>query len=192
MQKSPQPYCTKEFAPLPMARILKKIKFTSKLDKFSPESGWHFIAVTADMVSKFTFEEKSKRVVCTLNGTETFQCALMPYDGHFFVMINKGARSRLKVEAGDLVAVEIAKDESKYGLPMPEELREVLNQDPEGDRYFHQLTPGKQRSLLYFIGKFKDIDKRIHASLVLMAHLHKNDGKLIHEDLHEELKRPSY
>ena len=83
-------------------------------------------------------------------------------------------------------------DDSKYGLPMPEEFQEVLNQDPDGDRYFHALTPGKQRTMLYYIGKVKDIDRRIHTSLIFVEHLKKNDGKIVFEEFQEELKRPLF
>ncbi len=170
----------------------RKYRFTAPLSKFAPESGWHFIPVDAAIGDKIKFDKGSRRIVCTLNGRECFQCALMPYDGSYFIMVNKKVRASLGIEPGDSVEVEIAKDESRYGLPMPEELREVLDQDPDGDRLFHNLTAGKQRSMLYFIGKFKDIDKRIHTSLIFIEHLKKNDGKLIHDELHAELKRPVY
>lgn len=41
---------------------------------------------------------------------------------------------------------------------MPEELEELLHQDEEGNRLFHALTPGKQRTLLYYIGAPKTAD----------------------------------
>src|SRR5688500_14631827 len=116
-----------------------KIEFEAVLDKFSPESGWHFIGVSREIADRFQFPKGSRRVVCTLNGTESFPCALMPYNGAFFLMVNKRIRTRLGIGPGDPVSVELAKDESKYGLPMPEELQEVLNQDPEGEKYFQSL-----------------------------------------------------
>jgi bifunctional DNA-binding transcriptional regulator/antitoxin component of YhaV-PrlF toxin-antitoxin module len=167
-----------------------KIKFHTVLDKFSPESGWHFVGVSREIAGSFEFAKGSRRVICTLNGAETFPCALMPYDGSFFLMVNKSIRTRLGIEAGDSITVELEKDESKYGLPMPEELQEVLNQDPEGDKLFHSLTPGKQRSILYFVGKVKDIDKRIHTALIFVDHLKQNNGKIDHARLQQELKRP--
>ncbi len=167
-----------------------KIKFEAVLDKFSPESGWHFIGVSREIADSFQFQKGSRRVVCTLNGTETFPCALMPYNDAFFMMVNKKIRTRLGIAPGDIISVELVKDESKYGLPMPEELQEVLNQDPEGDKYFQSLTAGKQRSILYFIGNIKDIDKRIHNALIFVEHLKRNDGKIDHDKLQKELKRP--
>ena len=94
--------------------------------------------------------------------------------------------------AGDVVRVLLVKDESKYGLPMPEEFEEVLKQDPEGDRLFHALTAGKQRSILYQLSKPKDIDVRIHQALLIVDHLKENDGKIIDKLLYEELKRPMF
>ena len=98
----------------------------------------------------------------------------------------------LGIFVGDKVDVELTRDESKYGLPMPEEIREVLNQDPEGDRLFHQLTPGKQRSMLYWLTRTKDIDRRIHECLIFMEHLKTNEGKIDNKKLQQELKRPMY
>ena len=154
--------------------------------------GWHFIRVPGKIGEKFEKKDGSRRVVCTINRTESFQCALLPSDGDFVIVINKTKRDRLKITAGDEVEVELKADESKYGLPMPEELREVLKQDPDGNRIFHSLTKGKQRSILYFIGKVKDIDRRIHTALIFIEHLKKNDGKADYEQLQAELKRPIF
>ena len=171
---------------------MKPIKFKSVLITSGVESGWHFVQVPAKIGEKFEKKDKSRRVVCTINGTETFQCALLPSDGDFVIVVNKLKRTKLKIVSGDNVSVELKEDESKYGLPMPDELQEVLNQDPEGDKLFHSLTAGKQRSMLYFIGKVKDIDRRIQTALILLEHLKRNDGKLIGEEFHREVNRPAY
>jgi Domain of unknown function (DUF1905)/Bacteriocin-protection, YdeI or OmpD-Associated len=165
------------------------VTFEAVLEKFDPQSGWHYIPVSSETAAIFRFESNSRRVLCTLEDTEPFQCALMPHNGAYFVLVNKRMRGVLGVEAGDRLLVRLQKDESKYGLPMPEEFREVLNQDAEGDKLFHSLTPGKQRSLLYYVGKVKDIDRRIRVALVIVNHLREN-GKVIDKMLYEELKRP--
>ncbi|MEO8573693.1 MAG: YdeI/OmpD-associated family protein [Pyrinomonadaceae bacterium] len=172
---------------------MKPIKFQTKLIR-SPgfESGWHFVHVEAKIAEKFEKKDGSRRVVCTINGTESFQCALLRSDGNFVVIVNKVKRTRLGIADGDQINVELALDESKYGLPMPEELEEVLKQDAEGTKLFHSLTAGKQRSMLYFIGKIKDIDARIHSALILLEHLKKNDGKIVNDQLQAELKRPVF
>lgn len=173
-----------------MAKGAKSVKFKTELGKLSADYGWHFILVERKIAEKFPFTGKSRRVVCTLNGTETYQAGLMPYQGDFFISVNKPTREKLGIEAGDTVDVELNFDDSKYGLPMPDEFREVLDQDPDGDRLFHALTDGKQRSLLYYISRVKDIDKRIHYALIIVEHLKDNDGKVDGKKLYQELKRP--
>ena len=171
--------------------MAKTVEFETTLTKSPLDSGWHYLIVSKEIEKKFAFEGKSKRVICSINGGESFQCALMPWGEVSYIIVNKQKRDALGIVAGDTVSVQLVKDESEYGLPMPEELREVLNQDAEGDRLFHELTKGKQRSLLYAIGKPKDIDLRIHYSLIVVEHL-KEHGKIMDKVLYEELKRPQF
>ena len=172
---------------------MKPIKFTTRLTKsLGYDSGWHFIPVTAKIGEKFEKKDGSRRVVCTINGTETFQCALLPSDGDFVIVVNKVKRDRLKIVGGDKITVELKIDDSKYGLPMPAEFKEVLKQDRAGNKLFHSLTPGKQRSLLYLIGKVKDVDRRIHTALIVIDHIKKNEGKILGDQLQDELKRPVF
>lgn len=170
----------------------KSIKFKSDLVQSDSGSGWHFLLIDRKHEKRLEFADKFRRVVCSINGGEGFQCALMPWGDKFYIIVNKQKRDALGIVAGDKVSVELVTDESKYGLPMPEEFREVLNQDPDGDRMFHGLTKGKQRSMLYYLGKIKDVDKRIHASLILVEHLKDNDGKVDGDKLYEEWKRPAF
>lgn len=61
---------------------------------------------------------------------------------------------------------------------MPEELEELLHQDEEGNRLFHALTPGKQRTLLYYIGSPKTADTRIYRAVAVVEHLKTYNGKI--------------
>ena len=171
---------------------MKPIKFKSVLIQPDPDSGWHFVQVKEKVGEKFEKKDGSRRVVCTVNDAVTFQCALLPSNGDFVIILNKAKRNKLGIVAGDKISVELKIDDSKYGLPMPPELREVLKQDREGNKLFHSLTAGKQRSILYFVGKVKDIDKRIHTALIFIEHLKKNEGKIDQKQLQDELKRPVF
>lgn len=173
-----------------MPRTSKNIKFKATLTRSTLDTGWHFLVIGRRIADKFPVREKTRRVICSINGAKPFPCALMPWGDEFYIMVNKARRAALGIEAGDKVSVELTPDDSKYGMPMPAELKEVLKQDREGNRFFHALTAGKQRSLLYYIGKIRTIDGRIHAALIVMEHLKKNDGKLDGETLYHELKRP--
>jgi uncharacterized protein YdeI (YjbR/CyaY-like superfamily) len=89
---------------------------------------------------------------------------------------------------GDEVRVAVQRDESTYGLPVPEEMAEVLAQDKEGDKLFHALTRGKQRTLLYIVGSVKQSDKRIHRSLVIVKHLKDTGGAINYRQLGKALQ----
>ena len=173
-----------------MAKTVKPVKITAVLEASAEAAGWHFIPVLREIGERFPSDGKSRRVVCTLNGKETIQCALMPGGERFVILVNKRVRISLGIVAGDAVKLSIVPDTSKYGLPMPEEFAEVLVQDPDGDKLFHALTPGKQRSLIFAVSSGKDIDRRIHRSLIILEHLKDNDGKIIDKKLYHELQRP--
>jgi hypothetical protein len=156
----------------------------------SEDSGWHFLLIEQKTVTKLAFKDKFRRVLCSMNGAEKFHCALLPWGEQFYIIVNKKRRDELGLVAGDKVAVVLELDESKYGLPMPPEVKEVLKQDPEGNKLFHKLTPGKQRSMLYWLSRTKDIDRRIHETLIFVEHLKNNDGKIDGKKLQQEMKRP--
>lgn len=163
--------------------------FTSVMEKFDSNLwGFHF-CVSAEIGNQFVTEGNDRRVICTLNDKQEFQCALMPKgDGNFFINVNKKLRDALKLAIGSQVSVLLKKDESEYGLPMPEELKELLLQDEEGDKLFHELTIGKQRTLLYIVGSVKDTGKRISRALAIINHLKATGGKIDYKELNEGLR----
>jgi hypothetical protein len=144
-------------------------------------------------VASGVVDRNSRRVVCTLNDMVEFQCAMLPHGNDSFVItINKKIRDTLGLKFGMDVKVRLRRDESKYGLPMPEEFQELLRQDIEGNRLFQGLTPGKQRTLLYIIGSTKDQDQRLMRSLVVTRHLKENYGTIHYKQLNASLKKPHH
>ena len=103
-------------------------------------------------------------------------------------MVNKKVRKQLGLEEGDEVTLALKKDESEYGIPMPESLQIMLDQDENGSKYFHELTTGKQRSLIYIVNKVKNIDKQIVKSMAILEHLSEVQGKLDFKLLNEKIK----
>ena len=162
--------------------------FSSKLDRFNSDL-WGFHLPIPEEIAKEYIRPDSKRVVCTLNGTDSYQCAILTSgEGYYFVNVNKKLRDKLGLLVGDVVEVSLEKDESKYGLPMPEEFQEMLNQDPEGNELFHALTPGKQRNLLYIAGGVKSSNLRIERAIVIVEHLKIHGGKIDFKALNQEMK----
>lgn len=131
----------------------------------------------------------SKRVVCLLNGIVEYQCGLISRgDGTFVITVNKKIQNQLGLKIGSKISASLRVDESEYGLPMPEELAELLVQDEEGNRLIHALTPGKLRTLLYLVGQPKSTELRLHRALVVVEHLKANAGKIDYKQLNLSIR----
>ncbi len=164
------------------------MSFTAMLES-SNNKLWGFHFPVPDLVAQVFMAAGSKRVVCTLHEKISFQCGLIPKgNGTYCIMVNKKIRDQLGLQPGSSAQVSLRKDDSEYGLPMPEELAEVLAQDEEGYRMFHALSPGKLRTLLYIVGHVKNTDARIGRAIAIVEHLKANDGKILYKQLNEDLK----
>lgn len=105
------------------------------------------------------------------NGVKKHRALQRSKNGETFITLGKAALKDAKKEVGQEVEVYLSKDTSEYGMPMPEELAEVLRQDEEGKQKFDALTPGMKRSFLYFINSAKTTDTRINRALKLTERL---------------------
>jgi hypothetical protein len=166
----------------------KPVRFKSKLEVTESSPPWHILRAPKPKVANFGFKGNLRRVVCTLNGAEIFNCSLFPSKGDFFITLNKKLRDRLGLEVGKPVTIELAKDESEFGMPMPEEFAEVMRQDADGERLFNALTPGNQRLMLKLIVFVRDVDKRIVRSLVGLEVLKQCEGKFEYHLVHDAMR----
>ncbi len=163
-------------------------RFTSVLERSTNRLWGAHVRVPKQIASEFA-GGTSRRVVCRFNGTAQHQCAILPFGNGVSVMtVNKNLRDRLGLQFGMDVEVELWKDNSKYGLPLPEEMQEVLRQDPEGNTLFHALTPGRQRTLLYMVGSAKTADKRVARAITVIHHLEANHGRINFRQLYTLLQ----
>lgn len=161
--------------------------FLSSFDEHSLSWEKHIVipdAVFVEMLKTAT----DKRIICTINNSVTYHCAMMPKGSFHYILVNNELCKKLKLQLNDEVAVEIIKDDSKYGMNISEELEEVLFSDPEGSLLFHQLTAGKQRSLIHIVNKFKNSQTKIEKSFVILEHLKKQKGVLDFKKLNDDFK----
>ena len=162
--------------------------FNTQLEKINSSLGWNYHFVVPVKVSDLILKG-NRRVICTINKSLSFQCGLFPKGkGIYFINLNKENRTKLNIDAGDELTIELKEDTSKYGIPIPPVFEELLLQDPEGDKHFHALTPGKQRSLLYIIAKPKSERLQLEKGLVILDFLKSFDGKVDFKGLNEALK----
>ncbi len=163
-------------------------EFASTLEKIK-SAVWNICLMVPLDVSEQVLKNKHTRFNAVINNNIKIPVALMPHgNGQYFININKEIRSQLGVAIGDELEVKLTPDESKYGMPLPPEFEELLNQDEEGSHFFHALTPGKQRNLIYIVSKYKNSDTRIKKSIVILNYLKSTNGKLDFKELNEAFK----
>ena len=166
------------------------MKFSTTLNTFDFNDlgyGLH-VQIPDKIYSQIIKIAPDKRVICTFNSTLIHHCALMPKDGSHFILLNKEICKKLNSEVGDSLTIELKKETAKYGLPISEEMEEVLYSDPDGTILFNKLTPGKQRTLIHIVNKIKSTQLKIERSFVIIEHLKKLKGKLDYEILQQDFK----
>ena len=100
--------------------------------------------------------------------------------GVFRIYFSKAKQKELGVFMNDYFELQVYEDTSKYGVEISEELEAVLLSDFEAYTIFENLTPGKQRSIIYAIARYKSSQMRVDKALILTENLKRgiSDQKL--------------
>lgn len=145
--------------------------------KFEYDLWSYYLSIPRAAGDQF-IEGKDRRVVCTIERKATLHSALMPKGDVYSIYLKKDIMKKHNWFEGDEVEISLEKDTSDYGIPVPESFLELLGQDSEGSMYFHELTKGKQRSLIHLVGKVKNVDSQLAKGLAIMHHLKEAMGQL--------------
>lgn len=136
----------------------------------------HYLHIPSEVLSKLNNGEEigkfNQRVIVRVNDNVEWQAGVVALgEGNAYIAISMARMKKLRIERYDNVHISLVKDNSQYGHEFPLELLEVLAQDSEADRRFKSLTPGKQRTLIYYILQAKSSEKRIEKSVLFMQNL---------------------
>ena len=162
--------------------------FHTTLEHFQSDLwGYHF-PIPENIAQSFR-ERNQTRVICTINNKLTQQCALLHSDGYTYILINKTNRQKLDISQGDEVLIELEADQSDYGMPMPQTLQSMLDQDPEVNEIFHSLTKGRQRNLIFIVNSVKREKSQINKVLAIAEHLSTCQGNLDFKVLNQLIRK---
>ena len=139
---------------------------------------WSFYVAIPKKIGDQFVQGDDRRIICTINDEIKIHGALMPKGDVYSIYLKKAMMKKHGLQEGDEVNVKLEKDQSEYGIPLPESFQVLLDQDEEGSRYFHELTKGKQRSLIHLVGKVKNVDSQLAKGLAIMHHLKEAKGEL--------------
>jgi hypothetical protein len=147
------------------------IEITTHIGLLTHLPGMHYMFIPAHVIQHFGSGFK-KRLIATVNNTIQWQCGLMSLgEGNAYISISKDKMKKAGLENGSTIHLKLEIDDSKYGLPVPEEFNIVIEQDPEAALRFEMLSAGIQRYILTYVGAVKNPDKRIERAILLMRNL---------------------
>lgn len=164
------------------------IVFKTPLQLVPADLYQYFVSCPPDVVERVR-DWENKRIVCTIDGKVSYHAALLHNGaGGFYITVNAERRKQLGLVAGQEVHISFVTDRSEYGMPLSDEFVEVVINDPAVSALFHALTPGKQRTLIYWCDQPKSSPIRIRRALVLAEHLIAAKGKPDFKEMNERLK----
>ena len=165
------------------------MKFNSQLQKEEGSDIYHWFFSVPNEIAETYIEGADRRVVTQVNEKVKYHCAIHADGlGGYRIMLNRERCKKLGLVRGETISVELEKDRSEYGVPMSEELREVLDQNPEADEIFHSFTKGRQRTLIYWSDNVKSSDIKIRRAIVMTDHLVNQRGDIDFKQLNVEMK----
>lgn len=156
---------------------MNSVQFKTYIDQLDYLLNVHYLEVPKEIVDDLG--GLNNRLICTINEKLSFQCGLVALgEGKGYISINNSRMKKLKLKKGDEIDVQLVKDKSKYGVPVPEEFEELMLQDDEGRRRFEMLPPGKKRYIINYVGSVKSSNLRIERAIMLIENLKKTkEGK---------------
>ena len=146
-------------------------------------TGMHNIQIP-DKIAQPFLEAKQKRVRVEASferQTLEFHAALQKRNNAYYIMFSKANQKTLGIFPNDYFQLQLFRDDTKYGVRMPEELEAVLMSDYEAFQVFESFTAGRKRGIIYMISRFKNSQTRINKSLALCENLKRGikDPKLL-------------
>lgn len=145
--------------------------FKSKIHHLEHLAGTRYLLVPNEIVEKLG-GSFSIRLWCTVDEKVKWQCGLVALGtGDAYISINAQRIKQLKGKEGQSFIVDLEIDDSEYGLEVPEELKELLDQDDEGNRRFNLLVAGKRRFIIRHITAVKSSQLRLERAVTLIKNL---------------------
>ncbi len=147
------------------------LQFLSSIERLEHLLGVHYVVVpktTIELLGK----GGSRRFICSVNDKTSWHCGLVALNqGDYYITVSNQRMKELGIKHGDKVKVVLSEDDSEFGMEMPEELFELLQQDEEGSRRFYLLRPGFQRYIIHYVAGVKNPALKLERAIMLIGNL---------------------
>lgn len=129
-------------------------------------------AILAQLPGRKEKGDFNQRLLITLDSQVSWQAGVLALgEGSGLITVQQNRLKKIGKTLGDTVLVELVKDESEYGVPVPEEVVEYWNQVPESKIRFDALGAGMKRYVLNHVSTAKSEAKRIERTHLLLSNL---------------------
>jgi len=159
-------------------QIRFKVSFQAHVQKFDYALGYHYFVVPEEEALKFDGGKWPVRVVCTINGLFSWQGALQRANGGFHILLAQTNLRKLGLRIGSAFEAELAPDNSEFGLPMPEAMQELLQQDANLNTLWEGFGISMKRNTLYYVNGTKNPDLQIKRAMqMIQKYAHESKSK---------------
>ncbi|WP_299130521.1 YdeI/OmpD-associated family protein [uncultured Winogradskyella sp.] len=119
------------------------------------------------------WDHKRIRVLASFEAKKIEFYAALKKDktGLYRIYFSKAKQKELGLFTNDYFQLQVFEDLSKYGVEMSEELEAVLLSDDEAYTIFENLTPGRQRSIIYTVSRYKSAQMCVDKALLIVSNL---------------------
>ncbi|MDP3470189.1 MAG: YdeI/OmpD-associated family protein [Daejeonella sp.] len=146
------------------------VYFTAHLEDVEGPMVHHVLIIPDEIAEKFISGKGSVRILCRIEDTTEFPCALLPRHGRYVIIASLKLIKENNLSVGTAFNISIRPDPGN-GLDLPEEFIEVLAQDEFAYKAFIALKDGEKRGYLYYIRQAKSIETRIKRSFEIAEKL---------------------
>ncbi len=126
----------------------------------------HYVPLPAEVADRLQ-ADGVRRVVGTMNGYPVNRGVMNNRHGEHFLLLGLPLMRDVGVGVGDPVEVVVRPDPEPARIEMAEEFEIALEQDAEAGARFYAMTPGRRRSLNYYVVSAKRPETRIKRALEL-------------------------
>ncbi len=102
----------------------------------------------------------AKRLRGSIDGTTFSRAVIATDDGELRLRFGRDWLRDAGLSPGDVVTVELDADQDPDRVDVPSELAVLLEADPVAEHLWEELTPGRQRSLVYGVERAKRTETR--------------------------------
>jgi hypothetical protein len=143
---------------------------------------FHYLPLPDDVADALQ-ADGVRRLLVTLNGCSCTRAVQGRRDGERYLLLGQALLRQIAAAYGDVVEVVVRPDPDPDRVALGEELEAALDQDEEAAARFFAMTPGRQRSLAYYVTSGRRPETRIKRALELV---HKLRTRTLYGDLHPD------